>query len=194
MIGKLPFLSRFSSVAAAMARRLRDSRASQIVELALSLPVLVVFVVGIYDFSNAVTLKQKLTNAVREGARIAASDPAGDLASPSGLPVSVSDAYYVVDSYLKAELNNNDCGLGLPGGGASLVWTSTGGSCSPAATLTINRGCWQAESNGTVDVVSTCVTIQYPYQWQFTGVSGLFGNSFTPTTSITTSATAFNEN
>ena len=42
--------------------------ASQIVELAISLPVLVIFVVGIFDFGGALTLKQKLTNAAREGA------------------------------------------------------------------------------------------------------------------------------
>ena len=40
------------------------------------------FVVGIFDFSNAVSLKQKLTNAAREAARVAAADPANDLAQP----------------------------------------------------------------------------------------------------------------
>ena len=35
--------------------------ASQIVEFALSLPILVFFVVGIFDFSGALSLKQKLT-------------------------------------------------------------------------------------------------------------------------------------
>ncbi|MFZ0759119.1 MAG: TadE family protein, partial [Candidatus Sulfotelmatobacter sp.] len=60
-----------------------DDRAAQIVEFALSLPLLVVFVVGIFDFSGALTLKQKLTNAAREGARVAAADPANDLGGGS---------------------------------------------------------------------------------------------------------------
>ena len=47
-----------------------DDRASQIVEFALSLPLLVLFVVGIFDFSGAISLKQKLTNAAREAARV----------------------------------------------------------------------------------------------------------------------------
>jgi Flp pilus assembly protein TadG len=189
--------SYLSSRAAALARRFRDSGASQIVEFAVSLPLLVVFVVGIYDFSGAVTLKQKLTNAAREGARIAASDPASDLADPPSVPVSVMDAYYVIDSYILAE-QMSDCGLSsvTPKLGPTLTWSATASTC-PGGTslvLTINRGCWATESNGTVDTVNTCVTIQYPYKWQFTGVSGLFGNNFTPTSSITTSASAFNEN
>src|SRR5271170_114271 len=88
-----------------------DDRASQIVEFALSLPLLVLFVVGIFDFSGAISLKQKLTNAAREAARVAAADPANDLGNPSDAqPSSVIDAFYVVDNYLKSE-KLNDCGL-----------------------------------------------------------------------------------
>src|ERR1700704_1487275 len=91
----------------------REDAASQIVEFAVSLPLLAVFVVGIFDFSGAFTLKQKLTNAAREGARAAAAGPANDLANPSsstGVPASVNDAFWVVDNYLKSE-QINDCGL-----------------------------------------------------------------------------------
>src|SRR5580704_11066003 len=83
--------------------------ASQIVEFALSLPVLVLFAVGIFDFSGAISLKQKLTNAAREGARVAASDPANDLGGTALVaPASVADALYVVDNYLVSE-KINDC-------------------------------------------------------------------------------------
>ncbi|MFY9743645.1 MAG: TadE family protein, partial [Candidatus Sulfotelmatobacter sp.] len=67
-------------------------------EFALSVPLLVLFVIGIYDFSGALALKHKLTNAVREGARVAAADPATDL--NASMPVSVSDAFQAVDNYL----------------------------------------------------------------------------------------------
>src|SRR5580704_859461 len=89
-----------------------DDGASQIVEFALSLPLLVLFVVGIFDFSGAISLKQKLTNAAREAARVAAADPADDLGNGGGPPppVSVIDAFYVVDNYLISE-KLNDCGL-----------------------------------------------------------------------------------
>lgn len=178
--------------------RFQDERASQIAEFALSLPLLVVFVVGIFDFSGAITLKQKLTNAAREGARVAAADPASDLAGPaSGLPLSVSDAYNIVDSYLLAEVGK-DCGLKSATpvqSGTTLTWVSTAAGCgSTSLVLTINRGCIAAESSGGVDTVNTCVTIQYPYAWRFTNVSGLVGGSFTPSSTLTTGATAFNEN
>ncbi len=85
--------------------------AAQIVEFAVSLPLLMLFVVGIFDFSNAVALKQKLTNAAREAARVAAADSANDLANPStAVPASVGDAFQVVDNYLLAD-KVNDCGL-----------------------------------------------------------------------------------
>jgi hypothetical protein len=181
-----------------------DDRASQIVEFALSLPVLVLFVVGIFDFSGAISLKQKLTNAAREAARVAAADPANDLGSPSAaLPASVIDAFYVVDNYLISE-KLNDCGLSLQPPsqtGGTLTWVSTvtgcpGGGPSGTLTLTINRGCVKQQTiNGnTVNLIGTCVTLLYPYKWQYASVAGVLGMTFIGPTGITTSATAFNEN
>jgi len=181
-----------------------DDRASQIVEFALSLPVLVLFVVGIFDFSGAISLKQKLTNAAREAARVAAADPANDLGSPSAaLPASVIDAFYVVDNYLISE-KLNDCGLSLQPPsqtGGTLTWVSTvtgcpGGGPSGTLTLTINRGCvtQQTINGNTVNLIGTCVTLLYPYKWQYASVAGVLGMTFIGPTGITTSATAFNEN
>jgi len=181
-----------------------DDRASQIVEFALSLPLLVLFVVGIFDFSGAISLKQKLTNAAREAARVAAADPANDLGSPSAvLPASVIDAFYVVDNYLISE-KLNDCSLSLQPPsqtGGTLTWVSTvtgcpGGGPSGTLTLTINRGCVKQQTiNGnTVNLIGTCVTLLYPYKWQYASVAGVLGMTFIGPTGITTSAAAFNEN
>ena len=182
----------------------RDDRASQIVEFAVSLPLLVFFVVGIFDFSGALSLKQKLTNAAREGARVAAAGPFSDLGSPpdTGAPASVSDAYQTVDNYLLSE-KINDCGMALGTSptqtAGTLKWVSPTLSGCPGRTgltLTIDRGCTTPQTSGqsSINVVNTCVTIVYPYSWRFTGVSGLFGVSFIPPISITTTAVAFNEN
>jgi TadE-like protein len=190
--------------ATALSRTCPDERAAQIVEFALSLPLLVVFVVGIFDFSGALSLKQKLTNAAREGARVAASDPSNDLGNTTGLPVSVVDAFYVVDNYLLSE-KINDCGLSsVPPTGptAGLTWISTTTGCpgGPSASLqlTIIRGCVTAQTQGntTTDVINTCVKIQYPYKWRFNSVITLLVPSATyaSVTSITTTATAFNQN
>jgi len=174
-----------------------NDQASQIVEFALSLPLLVFFVVGIFDFSGALSLKQKLTNAAREGARVAAADPANDLGSPSGVPASVSDAYQVVDNYLISE-KINDCGLSTftPTPSGTLTWQSTANTGCPGTGLvfTINRGCITPVSAIATDMVNTCITIQYPYKWRFSSVSGLLGGTFIGPSNITTTATAFNEN
>jgi Flp pilus assembly protein TadG len=185
----------------AVGRTCLDDQATQIAEFALSLPLLVVFVVGIFDFSGALSLKQKLTNAARDGARVAAADPANDLGNTSGLPLSVVDAFYVVDNYLQSE-KINDCGLGSAKptqSGTTLSWVSTANSGCPGngLTLTINRGCWTSQTIGTTtDVVNTCIQIQYPYKWRFNSVITLLvpGATYASVSYITTTATAFNEN
>jgi Flp pilus assembly protein TadG len=190
----------------------REDRAAQLAEFAVALPLLVVFVVGIFDFSNAFTLKQKLTNIARDAARTAASDPANDLLSPStSVPASVIDAFQLVDNYLSAN-KISGCGVTQTNVTASgLTWqfsvVPTGGSpCG--ITLTINRGyffpltgaslpsanCTSQTSNGQTIVIGTCVSIQYSYQWKFGRVASLLGNSATLPSQITTVAVALNEN
>jgi Flp pilus assembly protein TadG len=199
-----------------LARRLCcDDHAAQIVELAVSLPLLLVFVVGIFDFSGAFTLKQKLTNAAREGARVAAAAPANDLGNPSNpVPASVDLAVRVVDKYLEG-LKINDCGLDpntspVPSG---LTWTytATGNGCPTGGlTLVLNRGyvfprtgassptgcASQPSSGNTVNVVGTCVSITYAYKWRFNSVITLLvsGATYAGISHLNTTAVAFNEN
>ena len=45
---------------------LHDVRGSALLEFAITLPLLVVFVVGIYDFSGAFNQKQKIAQAAQE--------------------------------------------------------------------------------------------------------------------------------
>ena len=184
-------------LAGSLWRNCRNEKAAQIVEFAVSLPLLVLFVIGIFDFTGALTLKQKLTNAAREAARIAAADPGTDLGA--AVPVSVSDAFQVLDNYLLAE-KINDCGLSTktPSSSALLTWSasSTTGCPGIGIVFTINRGCMTLQSVGGVntEVVNTCVTVQYAYQWRITGISGVLGNSLTGPSSMTASAAALNEN
>jgi Flp pilus assembly protein TadG len=191
----------------------RDDRAAQLVEFAVALPLLVVFVVGIFDFSGAFTLKQKLTNAARDAARVAAADPATDVPEPSGLPVSVSDAFQVVDNYLVAN-KLNDCGItqaNLTAGATALTWSASAGACPPTpglASISINRGyffsanstqaasadCSPQNPGGQTAVIATCVSIQYAYQWKFGRVASLLGGTTGLPTVVTATAVAMNEN
>jgi Flp pilus assembly protein TadG len=186
---------------ARLKRGWNDESAAQIVEFAVSLPLLILFVVGIFDFSNAVSLKQKLTNAAREAARVAAADSANDLASPStAVPASVGDAFQVADNYLIAD-KVNDCGLSTAASPAptGLTWTytSTGGGCpGTGISLVVNRACTSpitANAN-TVNLVGTCITITYAYKWQFNSVASTFGWAGAATSNLTAKAVALNEN
>jgi TadE-like protein len=179
------------------------SNGAQLVEFAVALPLLVVFVVGIFDFGEAFNVKQKLSDAVRTGARLGASEPTSDL------PITVSDLAYplgpasiltirdlVDSSLLKASLN--DCGLGTRTATQSTttpwMWTFTN-SCGTGAgmlTLTVERGYAVATTVGanTVKVICTRVTLTYPYKWRFNSVVTVLvpGTSYGATLPITTNA------
>lgn len=187
----------------------REDRGSQLVEFAVSLPLLVLFVVGIFDFSNAFTLKQKLTNVARDAARVAAGEPASDLQSyTTNAPASVLDAFQDIDNYLVAN-NLSDCTVGLSGA-SGLTWTYRGTSgCPPGGLMiTINRGyyfpatgapppsadCTPRNPGATNVVIGTCVSIQYAYPWRFGRVASLLGANATLPTQITAVAVALNEN
>jgi Flp pilus assembly protein TadG len=193
----------------------RSENATQLAEFAVTLPLLVVFVVGIFDFSGAFTLKQKLTNIARDAARAAAADPATDL-YPGGptapLPYSVTDAFYVIDNYLVAN-NINDCGVNISSGTPSgtLTWqfsVASTGTSPCGVKIIINRGYYfplAATSppppftcvptlSGQTQVVGTCVSIQYTYQWKFGNVASLFGRNAVLPAAISGAAVAMNEN
>jgi TadE-like protein len=197
---------------------LRNSKAAwlahdsgaQLVEFAVALPLLVVFVVGIFDFSTAFTLKQRLTNVARDAARISAADPANDLGAPSGAqPGSVLESFQAIDNYFLTG-NLNDCGVALSGPGSGLTWTYSGNSngCpSPGLTIIINRGyyfppgaaapnvnCQSQTPNGQMLTVATCVSIQYAYAWRFGRAASLLGARTVLPTQISAVAVAMNEN
>lgn len=193
-------------------RLLLDDRAAQLVEFAVSLPLLVVFVVGIFDFSGAFTLKQKLTNAARDAARAAAAEPITDLSA--ALPASVNDAFYTIDTYLAAN-RINDCGI-TPGGSVTVtgppIWkfVASGTSGCPGAGLTIiinrayyfpatsaatiaNANCTSQTVGAQTAAISTCVNIQYAYGWRFGRVASLLGSNASLPSLITATAVAINE-
>jgi Flp pilus assembly protein TadG len=187
-------------------RRGRDDQGAQLVEFAVTLPLMMVFVVGIFDFSGAFTLKQKLTNAARDAARAAAAEPVSDLGRT--LPMSVNDAFLAAKNYLAAN-QINDCGITATGSPSGLTWTFTASGSGCSLTFTINRGYYfpqnsttlpsvtcasQAPGGGQTAVVGTCVSIQYSYPWRFGRVASLLGSAAALPTLISGTAVALNEN
>ncbi len=181
-------------------RLLRGTEAAAIIEFAVALPLLIVLVVGIFDFGGAFNLKQELNNAVREGARFGAAQPTNDISTTNLKPPSVDAIRFLVDSYLKTA-HINDCGLSAiaeppQGGGIAWVYNASTG-CPGALTLTISRAVpVQATVGGaTVTMLCTTVNIIYPYQWHFNNVIQLLvpGANYT-LGNIPSNATAVNMN
>jgi Flp pilus assembly protein TadG len=179
-----------------------ESRGSQIVEFAVALPLLLVLVVGICDFGNAFNMKQKLTNAAREAARLGSSQSTADLTQ--GSPASVVAIRDLVSYYLQTA-RMNDCGIGTSAAtavGASSPWAWSFTATCPNGgtfTLTVDRGNVFASSvttgGNTIKVISTNVTISYPYKWQFNRVIGLLvsGASYPAATNIVVNSTMENQ-
>jgi|SRR5208282_2681551 Flp pilus assembly protein TadG len=197
-----------------LARRCWRDEGAQMVEFAVTLPLLVVFVVGIFDFSAAFTLKQKLTNVARDAARVAAADPANDVPNSSTpVPASVADAYQLIANYFLAN-QINACGMTAASSvlTSPATWTytaSANGCAAPGLTIIVNRGyyfpqttsaqpapatCLAQAPGGQTAEIGTCVTIKYPYQWKFGHAASLLGSSPTLPTTITATAVAMNEN
>ena len=189
--------------------RLGSECGAQLAEFAVALPLLVVFVVGIFDFSGALTLKQRLTTMARDAARAAAAGPSNDLGSSAGSPASVRDVYYIVNNYMTAN-NMNDCGLTQSATPSGLTWTytATGNGCPPAGLeIIVNRGYYYPITGGTPSagcqsqspgaqtaVVSTCVSIKYAYPWKFSRAANLLGFSIMLPAQISAAAVSVNEN
>jgi Flp pilus assembly protein TadG len=174
-------MARLSKIWAGLWRRnssLRNTSGAALIEFAVALPLLVVLVVGVFDFGEAFNLKQELNNAAREGARFGASQPTNDLLN-SGTPPSVDAVRYLVASYLQAE-RLNDCGLASMSAPANtsapFAWTYSATGCVRNLVLTIQRPCSPMTScpkaNGPPSAYMpyTFVQISYPYQWHFNNV------------------------
>ena len=187
-----------------MMRLFHRSDGSQLVEFAVALPLLVVFVVGIFDFGQAFNIKLKLNGAVREGARLAAGFPTSDLTgNPLQAGGTIDAVRYVVDAYLVSS-GLNDCGLNtFPGTlTGTLTWTYSpaggqgNGGCPGQLTLTVNRAySFKTTINANqVDVICTQVTISYPFMWHFNNVIQLLvpGANYAGITQIPTDALAPN--
>ena len=174
----------------------RDVQGAAILEFAISLPLLVVFVVGIYDFSGAFNQKQKIEQAAQEGAIVAGAQPMSDIASTTANPQSLQPVVTAIFNSLAGSgvLPTGACTPpGTASGPTGLSWTYTISGCPDDLIVTINRG-WVSGS-GSPRSVGTRVTVAYPYHWRFNSVIQLLfsGAGYAAVTNLTESATVQNQ-
>lgn len=179
-------------------RRIRAARASergsQIVEMALALPLLAMVTFAVLDFGMAVNIKQKLAGIARETARIAANQGSADLDNPAvATSGSVADLQATLATALQAAALN-DCGLASAApnlaNAASFQWSySTATGCPGTLQVTIERG--RVASASTPKVIGTRVRIDYPYRFRLAAVAGLIAPGSTMASTTTISGEAY---
>jgi Flp pilus assembly protein TadG len=145
--------------------RLRDDRGAAAVEFAFVFPLLLVIVLGIFEFGRAWNIDQVITDAAREGARRAVISNGSNPTQKQG------DVVLVVNNRLGT--------VGLPD--AQLLGTPTTTACAgwsppvltPAQAQTVTlAGCgWGGARDSQARVL-----IRVPFPFQFLGpVMGLIG-------------------
>jgi hypothetical protein len=181
---------------------LQDAQGAALLEFAIALPLLVVFVVGIYDFSGAFDQKQKIEQAAQEGAIVAGAQPMSDIVVSNGNPDSLQPVVTAVfNSLLASGVLPKGTACTAPGTVSGptpgLTWTYTISGCPDNLTIIINRG-WMcpAPCTATPAAIGTVITVSYPYHWRFNSVIQLLfpgPSSYAATTLVSESATVHNQ-
>ena len=184
-------------------RCLRASDGSAIVEFAVTLPLLVVFIVGIFDFSGAFNQKQKIEHAAQGGAIVAGAQPTSDIESTNADPQSLHPVVTVIFNSLAADgvlpqANSGTCTVAgatiTQVSAPALQWKYAIKGCPNELDITINRGVLLGTTGNTVSV-GTQVTVAYPYLWHFNSAIQLLvpGAAYSATTNLTETASVHNQ-
>lgn len=144
-------------------RAAAETEGAQLLEFALVLPVLLVFVIGIIQFAGAYNLKQKMANGAREGARIAINNPLTDSSCTSVTPCAIQATANAVANYMTNAGVDSSCispSAPTSTGPGTETYTYT---CANGISITIDRS--YIYGGGTL--VGTQVILNYPYHWFF---------------------------
>ncbi len=146
-------------MAALTTARRSTERGQAVIELALTLPLLLVVVFGIIDFGFMFQRYEAVTNAAREGARI------GVLAD-----YTATEAQNRALDYLVASGLGTGTVRPAPCGGAIV----TNSRCAQMTTSTVTV----AGSTPVKTVDQVTMIVEYDHQYQFVGpIMGLFGSN-----------------
>jgi len=141
----------------------RNERGATIVEAALVIPILLMFIIGILEFGRAYNEYQVVTNAAREAARYAVAPSAGS----SGQLPGTSAVQQVATDWL------NSAGV-TP-------------SSAPAVTTNVPCGSFTNPVTGNT-ITETCTTVSVTAPFSFLAPQLLFGSNG-PTVNLSSTAT-----
>src|SRR5713226_10031907 len=173
----------------------RGSEGAQLLEFALVLPMLLVIVFGAADFGAAWALKDKLSNAARDAARIAGSQ-SNDLRGGGNPPASVTAVKDVVANYLtNAKVTTCPDSAWTVASAGTFAWQYTSSSTGCGAfLLKIERGYTYTSGSPAVTIVATRVTLTYPFTWNIGRLMKLMSPTSTLGNSVNITTTAVMQN
>ena len=148
---------------------LRGQRGTQLVEFALVLPILAVLAVGVTEFALGFLLRHRLTNAAREGVRIAVQMPMTDLSQASPQTIdSIRDAIVVYLTNAGVDTSTFDTTPTETVANKEFTYYDDDGN----AVVVINRGVTIPDPPvaGSPVISATRVTVRYPFTWSFSQV------------------------
>lgn len=179
-----------------ISKSMAHDQGSALLEFAIVLPLLVVFIVGIYDFSGAFNQKQKIGHAAQMGAIVAGAQPMNDMDPNSGTaPDSLQPVVIVIFNSLVAEgLVDSGCAASqAPSHIGGLEWKYSFSGCPDNLDITIDRGV--VDTSSTPATIRTVVTVSYLYHWRFNSAIQLLfpGASYAATTNLHETATVHNQ-
>jgi len=171
------------------------NKGSALLEFAIVLPLLVVFIVGIYDFSGSFNQKQKIAQAAQEGAVVAGSQPMTDVVSTNASPDSLQQIVTVVSNSLTSNNVVPQTGCSAPAGlwKSGLKWKYTITCGADDLTIVVDRGVMV--NSGPPAVIGSTVEVSYPYRWRFNSVIQLLipGATYAATTVLDEASTVHNQ-
>jgi TadE-like protein len=187
-------------------RGYREEQGSALLEFAIVLPILVVFVVGIFDFSGAFNQKQKVSQAAQLGAIAAGAQPTSDIDPSNADPVSLQQVVTVILNSLKDSgvlplAGQGSCTAAAAATGSkppsSMKWKYTVSGCSGSGddvTISIDRG-WVPPGAPQPVTIGTQVEVSFPYHWRFNSAIQLLvpGASYAAMTDIKETSTVDNQ-
>jgi Flp pilus assembly protein TadG len=157
-------------------RLVRSDAGSELIEFGLTLPLLLLLVLGMFEFGFMLQEYEVLTNAAREGARVAAlpTYSATDTARVNNATARIND--YLTAGGLTASSATKCVGNLTPP-------TAPGTGCAGAAVTAPLA----APATGCVSTIA--VTVSYPHSVIFVrGIFSLFGGSLPATKNLSATA------
>jgi hypothetical protein len=144
---------------------LRSEEATEIAEAALVLPLVFTLLIGIFWFGRAYNIYATVTEAAREGARVAAASSCAMCGNAAPAPSTVATR---IGEVLQAS-KLDPAQINLPSTPAPTLCTGI----TPAPSCSVNgniRVCQGVRLNSTSNPVPECgvmVSFRYPYQFNF---------------------------